>query len=530
MAQKKKCFCYDDNVSVKKNFKTERLMTNSSINVPCVLVVKIEDDPKLLDYIAKNIRTDFVFKKTKLFTQNGLNSGSGEIASSMNKRKFNMKRSFDEENGSNLCFRVIQSPKKTGFIVGESSKKKITKTKHTNPQTSPASIPYKVQVMDSIDAAKILEDVTEKIIEDKNNDMHIKKSNQFKNCNPENVNPNLMENIDEKSVDPVLSSDKNDHLYVQFDENGQVNTLNTMLFHYTKLNNTSESVAERCNIIFDIKPCMVDLRGTVFDKKLKNIPVCSSANHDHEIKGKLRFKKSVEVNQVQSQVTADNLNNTESSKLLNMNESSTKQKNITNLTKYINNSVDLEEPLSLITKLTGCHVAPSKVEILPLPCSCINIPSNNHEPEGNITIKKLLESHIDEQKPTVLIEEGNSRGSEKEATFVYSESIGKCSSAGKAAVDQESDKNSRTLYEVMNDMSLIMPSWNLHILPDTNTFCIGQVTRNRLGIPYLSKCIELDDNFNAKVYIYQQRCKQFDGMYNSEETVVALLNEIDNFP
>lgn len=85
----------------------------------------------------------------------------------------------------------------------------------------------------------------------------------------------------------------------------------------------------------------------------------------------------------------------------------------------------------------------------------------------------------------------------------------------------------RTVYDLMNDISLKYPSWNLHIIPETNAFCIAQVTKGRLGLPTLKKCIELDpESYYAKVYIHQYHIKRFDNVYDSEESILALIEEI----
>lgn len=87
----------------------------------------------------------------------------------------------------------------------------------------------------------------------------------------------------------------------------------------------------------------------------------------------------------------------------------------------------------------------------------------------------------------------------------------------------------RTMYDVMNDVFLEYPSWNLHLIPETSAFCIAQVTKGRLGLPTLKKCIELDPvSYNAKVYIHQYHIKRFDGVYDGEESILALIKEIDS--
>uniref|UniRef100_A0A1B6MP91 Uncharacterized protein n=1 Tax=Graphocephala atropunctata TaxID=36148 RepID=A0A1B6MP91_9HEMI len=93
----------------------------------------------------------------------------------------------------------------------------------------------------------------------------------------------------------------------------------------------------------------------------------------------------------------------------------------------------------------------------------------------------------------------------------------------------EEEPPARTIYDLMNEISLQYPSWNLHIIPETNAFCIAQVTKGRLGLPTLKKCIELDPiGYNAKVYIHQYHIKRFDGVYDSEESIIALIQEINS--
>jgi len=98
-----------------------------------------------------------------------------------------------------------------------------------------------------------------------------------------------------------------------------------------------------------------------------------------------------------------------------------------------------------------------------------------------------------------------------------------------AELEPSKDPQPRTIYELMNEIALQYPSWNLHIIPENSSFCIAQVTKGRLGLPTLKKCIELNpDSYNAKVYIHQYHIKRFDGVYDSEESILALFNEINN--
>ncbi|KAI5702878.1 myb-like protein X [Diaphorina citri] len=87
--------------------------------------------------------------------------------------------------------------------------------------------------------------------------------------------------------------------------------------------------------------------------------------------------------------------------------------------------------------------------------------------------------------------------------------------------------NPRTVLEMMQDVFKMMPTWNLHILPNTNTFCIAQIVRGVNGVPSLKKSIEMDLDFNVKVYVHQLHCKKFDGVYDSEDRLIELLQLVD---
>lgn len=91
----------------------------------------------------------------------------------------------------------------------------------------------------------------------------------------------------------------------------------------------------------------------------------------------------------------------------------------------------------------------------------------------------------------------------------------------------ESSESPKTIYDIMNQVFDQMPSWNLHIIPDTHSFCIAQVSRGRMGIPILKKSIELNAEFFAKVYVHQLHCKRYDGVYDTESKIINLIREID---
>ncbi|XKL60807.1 hypothetical protein PGB90_007864 [Kerria lacca] len=91
----------------------------------------------------------------------------------------------------------------------------------------------------------------------------------------------------------------------------------------------------------------------------------------------------------------------------------------------------------------------------------------------------------------------------------------------------DQDNSQKTIYDLLHNVFDQMPSWNLHIIPDTNSFCIAQVSRGRMGIPILKKSIELNSEFFAKVYVHQLHCKRYDGLYDTENKILTLIREID---
>lgn len=91
----------------------------------------------------------------------------------------------------------------------------------------------------------------------------------------------------------------------------------------------------------------------------------------------------------------------------------------------------------------------------------------------------------------------------------------------------ENGETTRTVLEVIKEVFRMMPTWNVHILPNTNSFCIAQITRGVNGIPMLKKCIEMDLDFNVKVFVHQIHYKKYDGVYDSEDHLIELLQLVD---
>uniref|UniRef100_A0A8D9DXX4 Uncharacterized protein n=1 Tax=Cacopsylla melanoneura TaxID=428564 RepID=A0A8D9DXX4_9HEMI len=92
---------------------------------------------------------------------------------------------------------------------------------------------------------------------------------------------------------------------------------------------------------------------------------------------------------------------------------------------------------------------------------------------------------------------------------------------------ERSTTDTRTVVDLMNDVFKLMPTWNVHILPHTDNFCMAQIIRGVNGVPMLKKCIEMDHDFNVKVYVHQIHYKKYDGVYDSEEHLIELLQLVD---
>uniref|UniRef100_A0A1B6CW33 Uncharacterized protein n=1 Tax=Clastoptera arizonana TaxID=38151 RepID=A0A1B6CW33_9HEMI len=214
-------------------------------------------------------------------------------------------------------------------------------------------------------------------------------------------------------------------------------------------------------------------------------------------------------------------------------------------TKEIQESDD-SEPVNLLSQLVGVPIPASKLEVVLSPQGA-STPANNkiseqsktqyvnptkHNDNSNINktdLLKILEDENETDSPNEVEEQSaksNLTNNQNKGNGLTSKAVNQ---DREMDIDESNveEKRQRTIYDLMAEINLIYPSWNLHIMPDTNSFCIAQVSRGRIGIPILKKCIELDESYNAKVYVHQYHCKRFDGQYDSEESIIALIHEIN---
>lgn len=175
--------------------------------------------------------------------------------------------------------------------------------------------------------------------------------------------------------------------------------------------------------------------------------------------------------------------------------------------------LNIDEPINLISKLTGCQVTPSKVNVLLLPDNGSDCFVSSTSGFGTDKVSHSVDSSSNCSSEKIYLEDRPSTAQVPDPA---------------SSIIKNKPGDVRTIYDVMEYVSDVWPSWSLHILPDTKTFCICEVTRNPVGIPCVSKCIELDEEFNAKVHIYEHHFKTFDGLYNSEEAVVSLINKVND--
>lgn len=236
--------------------------------------------------------------------------------------------------------------------------------------------------------------------------------------------------------------------------------------------------------------------------------------------------------------------------------------NFNNKISKENEPVDVveSEPVNLLSKLVGLPISASKLQVVSLsPQNTIQMkPSSSPPPLASIKNdisktqyvtptthdKELANKNAldllkilgdDEPSTSQQVRENNFKnsslniinGNEMRNSSKLSSSVQRDETSMDTDENEMGEERQRTIYDLMADINLVYPSWNLHIMPDTNSFCIAQISRGRLGIPVLKKCIELDEAYNAKVYVHQYHCKRFDGQYDSEESIIALIHEIN---
>lgn len=84
------------------------------------------------------------------------------------------------------------------------------------------------------------------------------------------------------------------------------------------------------------------------------------------------------------------------------------------------------------------------------------------------------------------------------------------------------------LKELMSELSKTMPSWSLSIVTNPPRYVISHMIINIYGIPIANKCIVLDKNFRASVYINQCLEHKYCKCYTTATEIVNLIKELNS--
>lgn len=84
-----------------------------------------------------------------------------------------------------------------------------------------------------------------------------------------------------------------------------------------------------------------------------------------------------------------------------------------------------------------------------------------------------------------------------------------------------------TIYDLMQELSKEMPSWNIHTLSDNGHFSLVQIDNGPLGLPVMKKVILFDNDFNAQVYIGEKPILGYSGIYDSYDSIKQLVLSVD---
>lgn len=92
---------------------------------------------------------------------------------------------------------------------------------------------------------------------------------------------------------------------------------------------------------------------------------------------------------------------------------------------------------------------------------------------------------------------------------------------------QEIEKREDTsMFELMRDISMELPSWNIHVSSNGEIFYLAQIDSMEEK-PAMKKVVEIDLQYNAKVYVNGSSVPEYEGNYNSYEDIKQLVYDID---
>ncbi|XP_066904069.1 uro-adherence factor A-like [Halyomorpha halys] len=92
--------------------------------------------------------------------------------------------------------------------------------------------------------------------------------------------------------------------------------------------------------------------------------------------------------------------------------------------------------------------------------------------------------------------------------------------------EEEKKENALTMYDLMQDISIERPTWNIHVTSDGQAFCLAQVDVVD-NVPVMKKVIEIDLEYHAKVFIGGTVMPEFEGNYSGYEDIRQLIYEVD---
>lgn len=95
-----------------------------------------------------------------------------------------------------------------------------------------------------------------------------------------------------------------------------------------------------------------------------------------------------------------------------------------------------------------------------------------------------------------------------------------------AGNEEEKKENALTMYDLMQDISVERPTWNIHVTSDGQAFCLAQVDVVD-NVPVMKKVIEIDLDYNAKVFVGGTVLPEFDGKYSGYEDIRQLIYVVD---
>uniref|UniRef100_T1I0B1 Uncharacterized protein n=1 Tax=Rhodnius prolixus TaxID=13249 RepID=T1I0B1_RHOPR len=85
-----------------------------------------------------------------------------------------------------------------------------------------------------------------------------------------------------------------------------------------------------------------------------------------------------------------------------------------------------------------------------------------------------------------------------------------------------------TINDMIRGVTADLPNWSCHIPPESSaTICLILLDRDTNGTLALKKCIEIDSNFKANVYVNRELVSEYCGVYDSFDSIRNLIYQVD---